>query len=190
MQAHLDAVSDDREQRLLIVARSDEAQLFALRTKLNENEISRLRALLDTLIEMGALALYRFDTPVADTTNSVEVERHLRTIVGEICGEAAIGASHYPASVTPKPQTLIPVWPFERLNTNSDILTAYGVFLRMPIAFEALPVADIDPTECTPDIGSLFPAWRQALGQDAILGTVSPPGHDGAHAVLASVRAG
>lgn len=180
----------DRSNRLLVFARCHDAQLFAIKTALTSAETALLQIALDQLIEIGMLALYRFDTPVLGAENWQGLVAHLRREVGALGVEAALTAAAYPATATPMPQTLVPVWPFERLNGQIDVLTACGLFMGASITFEALPVLDADLTEPIPSVSARFARWRAATGRNVMLGTVAIPGGDTAHAVFASVRAG
>ena len=176
--------------RLLTFARSHDAQLCAVRATLTTAETARLRAALDRMVEMGAVAIYRVDAPPADTGDWETIVNHLREHVGRIPTDAAILSADYPATATPKPHALVPVWPFERMDDDPDVLVACGLFMGRPIIFEALPMLDADLTQPAAPVGARFAAWRAALTPPTALGTVALPGSDGVHAVFASVRSG
>lgn len=182
-------VGDERRPRLLTFARSHDAQLCAVRADLTTAETTRLRSTLDGLVEIGAVALYRLDTPLNEAGDWQALVGHLREHVGSPLTDAAIAAAEYPATPTPKPQTLVPVWPFERLDEDPDVLTACGLFMGTPIRFEALPVLDADLAQPAPHVAARFAAWHAALGQRSTFGTVAVPGSDAAHAVFAAVQA-
>lgn len=184
------ASGGERRQRLLSFARSNDAQLYAIRTNLTSAEVTRLGAALNQLVGIGALALYRLETPPVEAADWTGVVTYLQQKIGALCTDAAFAAAAYPATPTPKPQSLLPVWPFERLPDHAEVLAAYGLFLGLPILFEALPVLDAEPAEPTPEVVTRFLRWRIATGPDAMLGTVALPGTDVAHVVFASVRSG
>lgn len=176
--------------RLLTFARSHDAQLCVVRADLTNAETKRLRAALDQMVEMGVVAIYRVGTPPAETGDWQTIVDHLRGQVGSIPTDAAILSGDYPATATPKPHALVPVWPFERMDADPEVLVACGLFMGMPIVFEALPMTDTDLTQPAAPVAERFAAWRAALKSPASLGTVAIPGSDAAHAVFASVRSG
>lgn len=184
------ALAGERRLCLLTFARSHDAQLSAVSANLTTTEITRLRLALNQLIELGAIAIYRLDTPLIEAGHWQAIIGFLREQVGSVLTDAASAATMYPATPTPKPQTLVPVWPFERLPNDPDVLTASGVFMGMPISFEAFPVLDADLTRPAPHVAARFAAWQSALRQPAMVGTVAIPGCHAAHAVFASVQAG
>lgn len=182
--------ASDRQPCLLTFARAHDAQIFVIRADLSPTETTRLVVVLDQLIEVGALAIYRVNPPLDRAADWQELVELLRDQLGAIITDAVVASSAYSSTPTPKPQTLVPVWAFESLDAASEVLTACGVFSGVPIVFEALPVEDADLTQPLPSVAVRFAAWRSALDQGTMLCTAAIAGRDRAYAVFASLRAG
>lgn len=190
MQSPQTAATVARQSRLLTFARAHDAQLYATQTLLTSDEAKRLRATLDQLVEIGSIALYRLGTPIEEAADWQQLVTVLQSHIGALCFDAAISAADHPATTTPKPRTLVPVWEFEHVPNDAPTLTAYGLFMGAPIAFEALPMVDGDPMRPSPAVASRYAAWRAAAEGGALIGTVALPSRDAPFAIFASVRAG
>ncbi|WP_150131829.1 hypothetical protein [Sphingomonas carotinifaciens] len=186
---HTEPKSDSRRhRRLLTFARSQEAQLFAIFTNLTQTEADQLRAACDLLIEVGALALYRIDTPADEAYDLTSATFRLREHLGSLRVNAAITAALQPATPVPMPQTLIPLWEFEPTNSFPSSLTACGSFLGSPIVFEAIPLTDADGVKPVVEFADRFSCWNRMAGDNTSIGAVQLSGSNIPHAIFASVR--
>lgn len=183
------ALTSERHSCLLTIARAQDAQLSAVSANLSPDAVTRLRASLDRLVEIGAIAIYRLDTPLIEADDWEAIVDFLREQVGSLPTDAAVAATMYPATPTPKAQTLVSIWPFERLSDDPDVLTASGIFMGMPMTFEAFQFLEPEATQPAPEVASRFSAWQLALRKPAMIGKVIIPGSQAAHAVFAYVQA-
>ena len=174
----------------LTIAISKGAKTAAIATILTAIEQRDLCRALDQLIEIGALATYDFAPGPCHAAGFAETLALLRERMGAVPVDAAVGAAPHPATPTPKPEMLVPVWPFEPVLGNSDALIAFGIFSGMPIAFEAMPVKDDYLMQPSESVVARFTAWRAAVDRNATLGSVTIPRQERSYAVFASLRAG
>lgn len=190
MNTHSIPTADQRRHRLLTYARCHDAQMFTISANLNDTETCQLRRILDLLVELGVLAIHRLEASLDVSSGLNDTLATLRRDLGSMVVEAAAAAARHPFTPVPKPQSLVPVWSFERAQDNPALLNAHGLFSGVPIVFEAIPVQDPDLLRPLAEVKARFEAWRIAMGPDAILGTCAVPGASGAYAIFGASRAG
>lgn len=190
MNTHPTPNADQRRPRLLTYARCHDAQLFAISADLNDAETCRLRRILDLLVDLGVLAIHRLEAPLVLPTGLDDTLATLRRDLGSMVVEAAEKAAKHPFTPVPKPQSLVPVWSFEKARDNPTLLTAHGLFSGVPIVFEAIHVQDADLLRPFEAVKARFEAWRIAMGPDATPGTCAVPGAFGAYAIFGASHAG
>lgn len=179
-----------RMPRLLTYTRANDARTFIAETYLTAAEVEHLERMLDRLCDLGAVPLYQCATPLSQA-NGLDATLHLlRRNLGQMVADAAIGATKFPFTPTPRPQTVIPVWPFEADRDEPDAMVAHGVLFGAPIEFHAFRVEDDDLAEPVASLAERFHRWRSASGSRALLGTAAIPGGQGAYAVFAALQAG